>query len=181
MEKIDYWDKKHTRIYKPMVRNHTLIWDYVKDFIEEKKIGSILEIGAGAISPIKDIVSDYQAIDVNINTPAIHDDFTTMDTSPFVGKYDLVAGLGVIEHCDGYENFINQVIKCKPKYAIISFFNDLNREENIFAMCTRDPLGEFHWNRYSYSKLASYLSGLNLKFSIIRKRKRDIILVIDFT
>lgn len=181
MEKIDYWDKKHTRIYKPMVRNHTLVWSYVKEFIKEKEIKSILEIGAGAISPIKDIVPEYQAVDVNINTPAIHEDFTTMDITPFIGKYDLVAGLGVIEHCDGYENFINQAVKCKPKYAIISFFNDLYRPKDIPMMCKRDPLGEFHWNRYSYIGLTSYLSGLNLKFSIIRKRRRDIILFIDFT
>ena len=183
---MSYWDTKSEKTYSGMRKRHPDVWHYLDRFIAARKIKSILEVGCGLVSPVCNMVDEYQAVDVNISTDAIHEDFTTMDVTQFEGKYDLLFSSAVIEHCNGYEKFIEQVVKVKPKYAIITFFNGLHWEENLFMECIKEEetLGKFWWNRYCEKSLKDFLSKLGLNYDLTNYKafhKRDVILFIDFT
>lgn len=172
---MNYWSKKDTNIYKGMTQRHHEFWRFVARFIKEKNIQSILEIGCGFNSPIKNIAK-YTAIDINEQVDAIHEDFTKMDISPYKG-YDLLVASAVIEHCEGYSDFLEQVKKAEPKHAIITFFNRLDRDRDLYMTTTKDPIGTFPWNRYSKVGVENKLKELGFQYEIIRIMKDDVLII----
>ena len=176
---MNWWETKTSKSqYDLMIRRHRELWIWVEDFVASKKIKSIFEVGCGLVKKIKDLVSVYQAVDINRKTDAIHDDFTKMDVSPYAGKFDLLLALGVVEHCDGYKDFLEQVIKLKPKDAIISFFWGLNREyDRTMRSGTKDTF-YFWYNKYSQVGVEKELERLGIlgNSQFITLTKRDTIL-----
>lgn len=115
-----------------MLKNHHHLWNYITKFVTDNNIKSIFEVGPGQFSPVRSMVSDYTAIDLNNAVDAVHEDFSTMSLAPFNKRnYDLFLAAAVIEHCEGYEAFFRQMRKLPFKYGIVSFFTGLGRDEEI--------------------------------------------------
>ena len=91
-----------------MQRRHVVLWKYLEQFIKDSEIESILEVGCGMYPPAKDWAIVHTGIDLNENTDALHKDFTLMEPWEVL-RHDLLLACGVIEHCDGYSNFLRQV------------------------------------------------------------------------
>lgn len=181
---MNYWDKLHPDKYGQMLRRHASLWSFVENFIKDKNIKSILEIGCGTMPKAKNWVKKYQAVDININTDAIHEDFNTMDVGK-LDKCELLLACAVIEHCNGYSDFLEQTKRVNPKYALITFFNKLNRDKDYFMECEKekDTLGKYPWNRYSMKGIETKLEELKLldKSEFFTLNERNIILLIDFS
>lgn len=176
---MNFWSKNKKEIYEPMIKRHRDLWKFVENFIKEKNIKSVLEVGCGKIQLTKKLVPIYQCVDINNQTDAIHEDFTKMDTSSF--KCDLLLACGVIEHCNGYSKFLEQIKRIRPKYAIVSFFNKLSwKDDYMMESAKAGAENKFWWNRYSQKKIEEKLKELGLSYSFIVFSKRDIVLVINF-
>ncbi len=173
---MSYWDTKSIEVYSGMFKRHPKLWQFVEDFIKDHEVESVLEIGCGLVSPVRNWVKEYQAVDVNESSDAIHENFLFMDTAKF-RDIDLVVACGVIEHCENYTSFFEQINKIQPKYALISFFNDINREEDFITITTKDPIGEFNWNRYSRRQMDKKLDELGLKHYWIHIKLNEDILI----
>ena len=126
----NFWNTVEKTAYNSMYKRHYPLHSWLKEFIKEKGIESIFEIGGGTINAGNHYVKDYIAVDINENADAIHEDFKTIDVSQFKKRFDLVLSCSVIEHNYGYEEFLEQIVRLKPKYAVISFFNGLDRPES---------------------------------------------------
>lgn len=178
----NWWDDKGRNAYELMNRRHRLLWAWVKNFIKENKIKSIFEVGGGLTSEAKGLVPIYQAVDINRQTDAIHEDFTKMDVSPWKNKFDLFLGCGVVEHCDGYAEFFKRVIALKPKHAIISFFWGVNRSnDRRLESGTKSGKHFFWYNKYSRAGIEEELKRLEVfdKSQFVTLGKRDIILLMN--
>ena len=175
---MNWWSRAiiDVGLYQKMKESHKILWTYISGFIARQNIFSILEVGGGLVSDFKHASPVYQAIDINERTDAIHEDFTLMDVS-WIKGFDLLLACAVIEHCDGYENFIKQAIATKSKYIIITFFNGLNRKENFPSTQTKYG-STYIWNKYSLNKLTDFMNTLGVRFEIERLGKRDSVLII---
>ena len=173
----NYWTKKPLRIYEDMIKRHLNTWCFIQGFVIACKVNNIIEVGGGNISPVKKMVKDYLNIDINKNVEAITGDFTKMDLSN-IKTPDLLLASNVIEHCNGYSNFFNQVKKLKPRHTIITFFNGLERDSDIFRIITDGKVGKFYWNKYSMVKIRKKLMELDLIKNDFVKINKDWVLVI---
>lgn len=162
-----------------MATRHKELYAFVKRFVEEKEIKSVLEVGGGE-NPMSCLSDNYLNIDVNTSLPnTLCGDFVEMDLTFLAGKFDLVLALSVIEHCEGYEMFLEQVKKVNPKYAIISFFNKLSREENFLIKKNRYG-GNIWVNKYSQQKLEEFLKQIGISNYNFVDIGRDKVLIICF-
>lgn len=174
MNERAYWNKRKGSHYRMMARRHPALWRFVREYIEEREICRVLEVGGGLESKAREWVPHYQGIDLNEKTDAIHEDFVTMDVTPFQGV-DLLLACAVIEHCpEGYEPFLEQVRRLKPKHAVVSFFNTLRWSANS-VMQSEDG----YWlNVYSGEELTRWLDESGFNFTIRRLSKNDSVLII---
>lgn len=162
---MSWWDDKKLWIYKVMYNNHKHLWEYIFNFIKEHDVKSIFEIGGGMYSPVKKLCTEYIDIDLNKQIPdAIYADFTQMDVTPYIGKYDLVLADDVVEHCSGYEDFLANVVKLKSKFAIVTFFTGLNRRRDKEERIMLPFQGDMIWrNKYSHDGVAATLDALGMQ------------------
>ena len=176
---MSWWDNKNF-LYKRMANRHKELYAFIKRFAEEKKIESVLEVGGGE-NPMSHLADNYLNVDINTSlSDTIHEDFTKMDLTSLAGKFDLVLALSVIEHCEGYEKFLKQVKKVRPKYNIISFFNKLSREENFLIKKNRYG-GNIWVNKYSQQKLEEFLKQIGISNYNFVEISRDKVLIICFS
>ena len=170
---LEYWNQRTLLSYRQMQKRHKLLWEYIKRFILDSDIKSVLEVGCGLNSPVKAWVKDYTAIDLNENVKAIHKDFTKME--PFeVLEHDLLLACGVIEHCDGYTEFLRQVKRFNFTHSLITFFCGLDRDEEIY----RVHKDGYIINQYSQKKIESVLSSLDMRHFFVNLTPHDDVLVI---
>ena len=168
-----YWSKRTKGDYRRMLNGHQPLWRFVRNYIKSHAISSALEVGCGLIAPASRWVANYQAIDLNRATDAIHADFLTLDVRPWRG-IELFVSCAVIEHCpDGYEQFLAQVKVIQPKHALISFFNTLDWNQNSRRV---DVNGIWH-NVYCETGIRSYLDALGFTYEIKRLNTKDTILL----
>lgn len=170
---IEYWQKRTSLAYKQMLKRHTFLWEYVKRFIIDSEIESVLEVGCGLESPVKNWVNIHTGIDLNDKTDALHKDFTLMEPCE-VMEHDLLLACGVIEHCDGYRNFLKQVKRFSFKHTLISFFCSLDRDDDIHNL---HPDG-YIINKYSWWKIISVLEEFELRHFFVNLTPRDDVLII---
>jgi len=171
-----FWTRRRRRIsyYRRMQRNHSYQWKFIQEFIVEKEINSVLEIGCGLCPLVRDLVTKYQGVDLNTHADAIHANFLDLDVQAFVG-WDLLLAANVIEHAPtGYVPFINQVVKAGCKWAIITFFNGL---EWVANSCRNHPFG-FPLQVYSRAKLEEFLRNEGLDYEIRVLTWKDTVLII---
>lgn len=170
-----YWDTIPRCSYHRMLQRHRPLWQFVYDFIREREIRSVLEVGCGLLNPVKRWVEDYQAIDLNEQTKAIHADFRTMDVQPWHGV-DLLLACGVIEHCeDGYERFLLQVKVVQARYALVSLFNSLARKANVRYRHE----GDYCLRGYAGDKLKTWLDANGFNWRIEVLGRNDTVLVLE--
>ena len=180
---MNWWNKIEEVVYKRMRKQHAPLREYLLNFIDEKNVISILEVGCGLISQFKNTAPVYQAIDINVQTDAIHEDFTKLSDSVVLGfkdKFDLLLANSVIEHCEfGYRDFIYTAAEINAKYTIIGFFNGLNRKDDYFFYKTSHG-GEYPWNKYSQKKMEKFLKEIGIadRSEFIRLGRHDTILII---
>lgn len=149
-----------------MLHEHKFFWQFIEKFIKDNNIKSVFEVGSGTMPPARKWVTDYTAVDLNESTDAIHDDFTTMSLAGLNQRnYDLFLAAAVIEHCDGYQNFFHQMRKIPFKYAIVSFFHGLDREDDTLGHTSlkKEDDRTIHFNYYSKFKVSDYLDSIGYR------------------
>lgn len=170
---IEYWQKRTGRAYQQMQKRHVVLWKYIEQFIKDSDIESVLEVGCGMYPPAKDWVTIHTGIDLNEQTDAIHKDFTIMEPFEVMG-HDLLLACGVIEHCDGYSNFLRQVKRFNFKHSLVTFFNGLDRDEDIHNL---HPDG-YIINKYSKEKVKATLDEFELRHWFVNLSPHDDVLII---
>jgi hypothetical protein len=171
---MTYWDNQNRQFYKEMLKRHPDLWLFVENFIKKKKIDSVLEIGGG-YSPVKPLVSKYLNIDLREECADVYGDFLKIDLTPYKG-YDMVVAFAVVEHCDGYEEFIRRMYSLGTKHLILSFFHGLDRNEDYKKKIVLDGIEVFN-NKYSKDKVIQFMEQDNITdYSLIKVGKDYIII-----
>jgi hypothetical protein len=154
--------------YRKIQAHHIPLWSFVNNFIKQHKVQSIFEVGGGP-APLRSTVSKYTNVDVNEKYrkestqtfKQITADFSTLNVLNEETP-DLFLGMGVVEHCEHYNRFIEKALSLNPKYIIISFFFglDRNKDEIRKRMSGRGVDGcQPYWiNRYSKAGLEEFLT-----------------------
>lgn len=158
-----------------MQRRHSILWEWVHAYIVEHDIHNVFEIGCGQLPLVRQWVPHYQGVDLNITTDALHDDFLTMELSPWLGT-DLVLACGVIEHCpEGFSPFLHRICAMKPKHAVVSFFNGLRQAGKDFAY---EKYGYF-FRGYSGASLIAWLDENAPGYELRKLSSHDVVLILQ--
>ena len=180
--KEGYWNVTTELGYTKMFKRHLGLWRWVDEFMAHNKIESVFEVGPGLLDNINKKVKTYQSVDLTKNGDSIYNDFTTMNLDEFSGKFDLLLACGVIEHCNGYKDFFRRVLDINAKFVVISFFNGINRYEDIIKRVSDKHTHEFKFyvNSYSQAEMEIELDKLGLldKSEFITLGKKNSILII---
>jgi hypothetical protein len=170
----NYWNGLPKEKYEAMAERHQPLWDFVQKFITDHNILSVLEVGCGLASPVPKWVEHHTGIDLNEQTHALHVDFMQLRPTLPV-QFELLLACAVIEHIEsGYEPFIEHVLRFSPKFALISFFNGLYRDQNYLRV---NPKGVWK-NRYSKVKLQTYMDSRRVDYEIIALARKEDVLII---
>ena len=170
-----YWNQLKHIHYIKMQDRHTGLWKYVHDFIKDKGITSCLEVGCGVCSPVDDWVDDWQGIDLNKNVDCdFHIDFASeLFTELTLSKKDLLLSCSVIEHCEKYETFLENISHYNAKWSLITFFRGWRSNHSVIAK----GKGDFYNNRYAQSDITNKCEELDLDFSYIRTGRDNILII----
>ena len=184
--------------WERMKRRHLAMWKFIEAFIKLNDTGKmrVIEVGGAAGDVSRWIKGRYVCIDRSPKMVAlgqtrypdarfILDDFTKMDTRQFQPQnYGLVLAAGVIEHCPGYEVFIQRALDTDAPVIVITFFRGLLWRENRIQKVV-SPDAVFYENRYSGIQLTEFLDEMGLKYRLFtiahngKPKFSDVVLVID--
>lgn len=186
--------------YKTMLHRHPQLWEFIKSFIEENKIKSVLEIGGGYAWIPKYGIKDYVSIDINEKVQALNqkrypqfefvvEDFA--DTFPLVyrDRFDAIFAIGVIEHTPRWKEFLQNIVDIRPKYAIVTFFNGLNNKKPAYRLVTKRGVEHCHLYHHTKHEILSYLKEIGVEdseyeiFDIPQNNKKyptETILMLEF-
>jgi len=134
-----------------MFRRHKDLWSHLEALVRREQVTSIVEVGPGLYSPVRDWVRSYLAIDINPRVEAIHADFATMDVSA-LRCWDMVLVANVINHCAEYHSFLEQIQRINPRLAAVTLF-------------------DLHPRRVNHRTITSRLGPLITRYSERRLRK----------
>ncbi len=185
-----YWTK--------MKKRHAGMWRFLEAFVKMNNEGyiSIFEVGGGAGDVSQWTKGAYTGIERSSTMVELGrskypdgefvlDDFVHMDSRQYADKrYALFFSASTIEHCPGYQSFIQRALDVNTALIIITFFRGLLWPEDRFCKVIT-PDGIYYENHYSGRGLAQYLNdeGLNYQFYTIKRgdenRVDDVVLVID--
>lgn len=172
---LAWWDARPLARYRVMLDKHRKLWSFVRRYIAAHGIQHVLEIGCGLIPPARAWVPHYQGIDLNRVSDALHQDFVTMDVTPWSGV-ELVLACGVIEHTGpAYEEFLRQIQRIHPARALVSFFQPLARGHTALV---KDRRG-FWINRFRRQDLLECLERIGLAGRIRRLSRTDAVLIVS--
>lgn len=170
-----WWNARTPFRYQRMLWKHRRLWKYVKRYILQHEIQSILEAGCGLMPPARQWVPQYQGVDLNERADALHEDFLRLDLAPWVGV-DLFLACGVMEHMGPeYRTFLQQIALVRPKHALVSFFQPLMPERSSYRWQS-----EGYWlNRFCEQDLLDWTAAAGMMGRIERISRRDAVLVIE--
>ena len=189
----DFWDDCGDRWYTPLSNRHRRLRKFVAKFIIDFEIKSMLEVG-GAYGKWRKLVDDYTCIELNKKacetmekyTNYIHGDFCKIDMEQIPKESDLFLALAVVEHCNGYKEFLKRAIELNPKYIIINFFRGLSiYDEDKFKIKTKNNK-PYYLNRYSRKVLYDVLEEfgvldksiiVNIKCETDNKQGEDVLII----
>lgn len=162
--------QSNNKAYAKMVQRHLPFWNFLTDFIKDKNIYSIVDVGGGSAyaQTLLSSTARYALFDMNEKmieqcdaTYKFHGNFLEADISQVVG-YHLVLCLSVVEHAMTLEPFIKKALEVKPRFVLISFFRGLEKREGLQSA----RQGCLH-RRYSREEVEITAQQLNLeKYSI---------------
>lgn len=172
----NYWSRLRRAAYRSMLCRHTGLWQCVRDFIRERHIQSILEIGGGMYPPASSWVPTYWNVDINPRCHGLNVDFTQVDVRT-LPRADLLLACNVIEHCAGYEGFLSQVVRYNAPFAIVSFFlmRNPHRRVNLIRYGRRKKL---YVNKYSPFLITQWLKVHEVDFQWTAIHRHEMILLI---
>ena len=165
----DFWDKYGNEMYTTMANRHLHLRKFVAKFIADFDIKSMVEVGGG-YGKWKELVEDYTCIELNKKACEtmkhtanyIHGDFCKIDIEQIPKNSDLFMALAVVEHCNGYKEFLKRAIELNPRYIIISFFLSLSiKDKDAFKIKSKDGR-PYYLNRYSRKALYDVLEELGI-------------------
>ena len=165
----DFWDDCEEKWYKILTHRHRTLWNFVTRFISDFEIKSMVEVG-GAYGRWKKLVDDYTCIELNKKACEkmkdvanyIYGDFHKIDMEQIPKENDLFIALAVVEHCNGYKEFLKRAIELNPRYIIISFFLSLSiKDKDAFKIKSKDGR-PYYLNRYSRKALYDVLEELGI-------------------
>jgi SAM-dependent methyltransferase len=154
-----------------MLRRHRLTWAALREFIVANEVSSLIEVGCGAAYLAAD-VDRYTGIDVNQNvlednkrrygdTPKwMCEDWHQIDVGTM--DADLLLSMALIEHCESYEAFLEQVFRVRAlKFAIITFHKGLGDVSEAHRKAWNRESRSGHWcdNYYCQSDVAAWLDA----------------------
>jgi hypothetical protein len=156
--------------YEQRILAHTGLYDQVAKTLRQFGVSRLLEIGGG-IASLADIVDRYTGVETNAsiaqhvlaektNATMITGNWLTIDADKWIGAFDGIVALGVVEHCKGYEAFIDKCLSLKPTVVLISFFHGLsnNPDDKIKRYRSKNVVGNFYNNTYSLEKFRAFLT-----------------------
>lgn len=121
---------------------------------------SLLDVGGGIgmLNEFLPLHVRHHVVDRSPKGKSIGEDvyqtvrFTTGTIEELSGKYDAVVALSLIEHLNGYVEFLGAVWGKTNKVTLISFRNGLDDVETI------RPKGKDYWdNKYSWPKMEGWI------------------------
>ena len=189
----DFWDNCDGRWYNILSSRHLTLHRFVARFITDFDIKSMVEVG-GAYGKWRKLVDDYTCIELNKKayekmkdvTNYIYGDFHKIDMATIPKEKDLFIALAVVEHCNGYKEFLKRAIELNPKYIIINFFRGLSiYDEDKFKIKTKNNK-PYYLNRYSRKVLYDVLEEfgvldksiiVNIKCETDNKQGEDVLII----
>jgi len=171
----DYWQRLGIKRYRRMQQSHKKVWRWIKQYVREHEIQSILEAGCGAVPKARKWVPKYTGIDLVEREGIIQGDFLTMDMRQWRGV-DLFLAVGMVEHLEnGYESLLRQIDVLQPRHALIPFFGSLGWTHDSSRLDSRGVWGQV----YNRATLEGWLTAIiGCSFSIEEVTHRDMVLVI---
>lgn len=154
--------------YKPMADRHAALWRFMPKWIRAFGIRSLLEVG-GADGRLTEYVDRHTIVDVaprlwpgrilryDERRQHVREDWLGTMIQPFIGRYDAFVSLAVVEHCDGFERFLDRALACEPKYVCISFFNGLTKGSEQRHIVKSRSGHLYHHNHYSLKSVKDFL------------------------
>lgn len=152
-----FWNQGN-EFYAPMIRRHATLWKAVEGIIVERKPQSMLEIGCGS-AHLAPLIPKYHGVDLNnemlVHAHEVHPhatftigNWTMLDTSSLVGQYEVVLACGVIEHCQHWRPFIDNIIVVQPQLALVSFSMSNGITQEVIRQVTKPGCEPYYTNRY---------------------------------
>ena len=190
--------QRDERYWLKMKQRHAGMWKFLEAFVKMNNEGraGIFEVGGGAGDVSQWTEGAYTCIDrsptmVELgkarypNKEFILDDFVHMDGRCFGDRhYAMFFSGSTIEHCPGYQSFVQRALDVNTSLIVITFFRGLLWPEDRFCKVIT-PNGIYYDNHYSGKGLVQYLNdeGLKYQFYTIKRgdenRVDDVVLVID--
>lgn len=170
--------------YSERRAGHPELWEFVRQFIDDHKIKSMLEIGGGD-GVASELVERYCCVDVNhVAVEAGRDKYPGQDflhrdwladpapADYFPGRCDLVLACAVVEHMPHWQPCVEKMLKVRSRYAVVSFFRGLLRDrDEIKQVESTDASwsqsgGVYYDNAYSGVRVAETLDAKRLDWKV---------------
>jgi len=180
--------------YAERRRLHPELWAFVKRFIAEHCIQSVLEVGGGD-ARVATIVKRYIGVERNAHCveswpphaiPVIGDWCQLTEIEKLNGRFDLVLALAVAEHCPSIEACLEPALLAGPRFIVASFFRGLDRDCDTINLVESvdsewsEAGGQYYDNAYSRAGLALWLESAGLADrSRVETHGTDAVLVIE--
>jgi hypothetical protein len=169
-----YWERNvGEKRYGHMIARHRGLWKYIRQFIKDKNINSIVDVGCGGKQPARKWVDTYIGIDINESVDAIHEDFLKMDLNK-IPRCELLLAAGVIEHVSDWKKLLERIKDIEFSYALVTFFNGVKRKKEVIKR-TRCKI---YVNKLSQEAIDEYLKTIEAEYSWKILSPRDAVLLI---
>ncbi len=133
------WLRYGPRQYEWWRQTYTSVFDFIREFIRTEGIETALEIGGGA-GYIGQWCRRYVSIDVNQTIvdiartrgiKTICADWLTVNLCDYgikPGDFELIIACDVIEHYPPSFDFVEKMLRLKPRWVLLSFFLGLSEK-----------------------------------------------------
>jgi predicted O-methyltransferase YrrM len=176
-EERKFWDGRGQRFYDHMHKNHEKMWAWIEKYITDNAIESMIEIGGGMGEACCLLPQDASYTNIEVNQTAIdfgmyrfpnarmiHADFMETNPDDFPYEHDLLLAAAVIEHAPCFQDFIAKCLRFRARRILITFFVKLSDAADDVIQFN-EKTGLFR-NKYSESRLRSWLDSLGLSYTI---------------